>query len=317
MGRADTHLHTEYSGYSNLGVMKFPESVISPAQQVEQGRKNGMDVIAITDHDETCGAFEAQRYAKNLKDIEVIAGEEITTADGELIGLFLTERIKPNLPVEETADIIRSQGGLMIVPHPFSFHVFALREKMFDIGFDGFETINGGHPDAYTNAFARTVMDRYPGRWAEMSSSDAHSLYTSGTNWTEFPGNTAEDFRKAILNRTTKSCGKPASVFSQVQWSVDVALGGQKLLYKSLRGTIEKKENDHLVEKIESINRLKKATGMVAATAYIVPPIPFLATTLSMIYLKKGAKQLTAEIPQRLETIDGLVKAWDEKWPRS
>ena len=47
MGRADTHLHTEYSGYSNLGVMKFPESVTSPAQQVDKGRRNGMDVIAI------------------------------------------------------------------------------------------------------------------------------------------------------------------------------------------------------------------------------------------------------------------------------
>ncbi len=309
MGRADTHLHTEYSGYSNLGVMKFPESVISPAQQVEKGRENGMDVIAITDHDETRGGFEAQEYARNIDDIDVIVGEEITTADGELIGLFLTERIKPGLPVEETADIIKEQGGLTIAPHPFSFHVFALREKIFDIPLDGFETINGGHPDKYSNRFAREVMDRYPGIWAETASSDAHSLYTSGTCWTEFEGNTAEDFRKAILSKKTKACGKPATVFSQVQWSMDVALGGQKLLYKSLRGKLEYKPDDHLVEKIESINRLKKGTGMVAATAYAVPPIPFLATTLSMYYLHRGAKRLIPEIPQRLESIDGILRS--------
>lgn len=309
MGRADTHLHTEYSGYSNLGVMKFPESVTSPAQQVDKGRRNGMDVIAITDHDEIRGAFEAQKYVKGIDGIDVIAGEEITTADGELIGLFLTERIAPGLSVEETADIIREQGGLTIAPHPFSFHVFALREKIFDIRLDGFETINGGHPDRYSNRFAREVMDRYPGLWAETASSDAHSLYTSGTCWTEFEGTTAEEFRKAILAKRTKACGIPASVFSQVQWSINVALGGQKLLYKSLKGTIEYKEDDHLVEKIESINRLKKATGMVAATAYAVPPIPFLATTLSMYYLRRGAKKLIPEIPDRLESIDGILKS--------
>ncbi|MBE6513650.1 MAG: PHP domain-containing protein [Candidatus Methanomethylophilaceae archaeon] len=309
MGRADTHLHTEYSGYSNLGIMKFPESVTTPAQQVDKGIKNGMDVIAITDHDETRGAFEAQKYAKTIDGIDVIAGEEITTADGEIIGLFLTEKVPAGLPVEETADIVKEQGGLLIVPHPFSFHVFALREKMFDVDFDGFETINGGHPDKYTNRFARAVMDRYPGKWAETASSDAHSLYTSGTCWTEFEGTTAEEFRKAILNRTTKACGKPASVFSQVQWSMNVAFGGQKLLYKSLRGTIEYKEDDHLVEKIESINRLKKATGMVAATAYAIPPIPFLATTLSVYYLHRGAKKLIPEIPQRLEGIDEILRS--------
>ena len=64
-----------------------------------------------------------------------------------------------------------------------------------------------------------------------------------------------------------------------------------------------------LVEKIESINRLKKATGMVAATAYAIPPIPFLATTLSVIYLHRGAKKLIPEIPKRLEGIDEILRS--------
>ena len=86
MGKADTHIHTEYSGFSYLGVMKFPESVTSPEQQVDKARKNGMDVLGITDHDETRGAFIGQAYAKRFDDIEVIVGEEVTTADGEVIG---------------------------------------------------------------------------------------------------------------------------------------------------------------------------------------------------------------------------------------
>ena len=313
MGKADTHIHTEYSGFSYLGVMKFPESVTSPEQQVDKARKNGMDVLGITDHDETRGAFIGQAYAKRFDDIEVIVGEEVTTADGEVIGLFLNEKIPKGLPVEETIDIIRSQGGIVIAPHPFSFHVFGLKEKIFELDIDGFETINGGHPDRYSNAFAKRVMDAYPGRWAEMSGSDAHSLFTSGFNWTEFDGNTAEDFRKAVLNRTTRAVGVPASVFTQVQWSVDVAWGGAKLLYQSLRGKLTRKEDDHLIEKIESINNLKKATGMVAATAYILPPISILATLLSTAFLNIGSKKMIAQADERMAAIDEIIRKIDEK----
>ena len=290
MGKADTHLHTQYSGFSKLGVMKFPESVISPDMQVDKGRKNGMDVIAITDHDETRAAFMAQEYAKKYDDIEVIVGEEVTTRDGEVIGLFLNEKIPEALPIEETIDIIRSQGGLVIAPHPFSYHVFGLKERILTLDIDGFETINGGHPDKYSNKFAKMVMDKYPGRWAEMSGSDAHSLYTSGYNWTEFEGTTAEDLRKSILNRTTKAAGVPAPVFGQIQWSVEVALGGAKLMAKALNRRLEPVEDDHLIEKILSVNDLKKFTGIFAAYAYATPWMSGLATTLSTAWLAKGAR---------------------------
>lgn len=312
MGKADTHVHTEYSGFNKLGVMKFPESVALPDIQVDKARSNGMDVLCITDHDETAGAFIAQKYAKRYDDIEVVVGEEVTTEDGEIIGLFLNERVPDMLSVEETVDIIREQGGLTIAPHPFSFHVPGLQEKIFEIDLDGFETINGGHPDEYSNMFARLVMDRHPGRWAEISGSDAHSTYTTGYNWTEFPGNTAEDFRKAVLSKTTKACGTPAPVFGQVQWSVDVVLGGQKLLYKSLIGKLKNVPNDHLIEKINSINDLKKATGIFAGFLYVVPPISFIATVLSVSYLKKGAADMTAKIPERISEIDRIISWIDE-----
>ena len=311
MGKADTHLHTQYSGFTKLGVMKFPESVISPADQVEKGRKNGMDVIAITDHDETHGAFIAQEYAKRYDDIEVIVGEEVTTADGEIIGLFLNETIPENLPVEETVDIIRSQGGIVLAPHPFSYHVFGLKEQILTLDIDGFETINGGHPDAYSNKFAKMVMDRYPGRWAEVSGSDAHSIYTSGYNWTEFEGTTAEDLRKSILNRTTRAAGVPAPVFTQVQWSVEVALGGSKLMYKGLRGKLEPVEKDHLIEKILSVSDLKKVAGIIAAWMYVMPWTCGLATVLSTAYLAKGARRFNANIPERMAEVERIISEYD------
>ena len=314
MGRADTHLHTEYSGFNKLGIIRFPESTTMPEKQVDRMRELGMNVMAITDHDETAGAFIAQKYAKaNYDDIEVIVGEEVTTADGEIIGLFLTEKVPDMLSVEETIDIIRSQGGLVIAPHPFGMHAPGLQERILDLDIDGFETINGGHPDAYANMFARIVMDRYPGRWAETSGSDAHSVYTSGYNWTEFSGNSADDYRRAILNKSTVAVGKPAPVFGQVQWSVDVVLGGQRLMYKSLFGKLKNVPHDHLIEKINSITDLKKATGIFAGMLYVVPPLSFVATILSTSYLKKSAGDMTPWIPDRLAEIDRIVKAVDAR----
>ncbi|MBR6204853.1 MAG: PHP domain-containing protein [Candidatus Methanomethylophilaceae archaeon] len=314
MGRADTHLHTHFSGFSQLGsLMKFPESVLTPETQVDRMRSLGYDVMALTDHDETAGAFKGAKYAKRFDDIELIVGEEVTTADGEIIGLFLSEKVPPGLPVEETVDIIRSQGGLVIAPHPFSFHVPGIQEKMLELDVDGFETINGGHPDSYSNPFARKVMDAYPGRWADLAGSDAHSVYTSGTCWTEFEGTTAEDFRKSVLGRRTHAVGKAAPPFGQVQWSVEVVLGGQRLLLDKLKGRLELQEGDQLAAKIDSINRLKAGTGLVAGSAYLFPPITCLAATLSLIYLGIGARRMRSKEDDRLKGIGQIIRGVDSK----
>lgn len=309
VGKADLHLHTEYSGFAQLGVLRFPESVSKPPNLVNRARKHGFDVICITDHDETAGAFIAQEYAKQFDDIEVIVGEEVMTSDGEIIGLFLTEKIQPQMTIEETVDVIREQGGLTIAPHPFSFHVRGLKERIFDIDLDGFEVLNGGHPDKYSNTFAQAVMDRYPGRWAATSASDAHSKYTFGYNWTEFEGRTAEDLRKAILSKKTVPKGRTAPVLGEVQWSLEVVMGGQKLMYKSLRGKLSSREDHALIEKVNSLNDLKKAAGIIGGFMYL--PMSFMATLASTTFLHRGAKRMLRDMDQRLEEIDELIKHID------
>lgn len=229
MGKADTHVHCNYSGYSTLGILKFPESVIPPEKQVDDARRRGIDVLAITDHNETAGAFIAQKYAARFGDIDVIVGDEIMTDEGEVIGLWLSETPRKFMSPEETVDVIHEQGGLAIAPHPFSVHVDGLQEKIFDLPIEGFETINGGHPDSYSNRFADRIMRAHPGRWAALSGSDAHSLFTAGYNWTEFRGTTEGEFRRAILHKETVPVGVPAPVLTQVQWSMEVVKGGQNL----------------------------------------------------------------------------------------
>ncbi len=306
--KADTHTHTQYSGFSKLGIMKFPESVTSPEQQVENARKNGYSVLCITDHDEIAGAFIAQKYAKNIDDIDIVAGEEVMTSDGEVIGLWLTEKIQPGLTVEETIDIIRAQGGVTIAPHPFSFHVAGLNEKIFGLDLDAIEVINGGHVDEYSNHFSQLICEEFPGTWAEISASDSHSKFTMGYNWTEFEGEGEKGLRDSILNKKTVACGMPAPVFTQTQWSAEVVLGGQKLMKKALKGQLEPVENDHLIEKINSIPDLKKVAGIGGGNAYLFTGAIMLATVLSTAYLNSNAKKHTKEIPERIERCKEIMK---------
>lgn len=108
MSRVKTviHAHTNYSYDANT----------SPEELIEAARWQGVDCVAITDHDTIAGALEARQ----IGGVRVIVGEEISTADGHLIGLFLEQCIPPGLGIEETAERIRAQGGLVLAPHPFS-----------------------------------------------------------------------------------------------------------------------------------------------------------------------------------------------------
>ncbi len=307
MGRADTHVHTDYSGFNSLGLMSFPESVIEPEKQVDDARRRGLDVLCITDHNEVAGGILAQKYARRFGDIDVVVGDEVMTDQGEVIGLWMTEKLEKWLSPEEAVDLIHEQGGLAIAPHPFSVHVNGMQEKILDLPLDGIEVINGGHPDPYSNLMAQRVAERYPGRWAAVSGSDAHSLYTAGYNWTEFKGRTEDDFRKAILHRKTVPVGVPAPVLGQVQWSMEVVWGGQKLMYKSLRGKLPEVKDNSLVHKINTVSDIKKATGIVAGFAYQFPLTVMLATLLSVSFLKTRARKALREMDVRMAGIDSII----------
>jgi len=304
MGKADTHVHCNYSGFNHLGILKFPESVISAETQVDDARRRGLNVLAITDHNDTAGAFIAQKYAKKFDDIEVIVGDEIMTDQGEVIGLWLTETPKKFMSPEETVDVIHEQGGIAIAPHPFSVHVDGMQEKIFDLPIEGFEVMNGGHPDRYSNWFAQRIMDAYPGKWAAMAGSDAHSLWTAGCCWTEFPGTTAEEFRQAILHKKTVPKGGPATVLGQVQWSMEVVKGGQELSRQALRGELKPVPGNRLIEKILSNTDIKNALSIYGGYAYRFPYVPVLATLLSVSYLDIHARRARRKADKRFAAIE-------------
>ena len=103
--RADLHTHTMWSGDSTTTPEEFADAV----------QASGLDVVCITDHNTIDGANEL----RDRLDCRVVVGEELRTAAGEIIGLFLTERVPMGISYLDAARSIRDQGGVVYIPHPF------------------------------------------------------------------------------------------------------------------------------------------------------------------------------------------------------
>jgi glycosyltransferase involved in cell wall biosynthesis len=103
----DLHMHTDHSYDCATPV----EVLLAEAKAL------GLGAIAVTEHNEISGALEAATKARGIK---VIVGEEVKTAEqGEVIGLFIREKIPRGMTLAETIAEIKRQGGLVYVPHPF------------------------------------------------------------------------------------------------------------------------------------------------------------------------------------------------------
>jgi predicted metal-dependent phosphoesterase TrpH len=98
-----------------------------------QARSRGLGAIAITDHNEISGALDAR--AKAPAELTVIVAEEVKTADqGEVIGLFIEDKITRGMTLQETIGEIKRQGGLVYVPHPFDrMHSVPDYEHLLDV----------------------------------------------------------------------------------------------------------------------------------------------------------------------------------------
>jgi predicted metal-dependent phosphoesterase TrpH/glycosyltransferase involved in cell wall biosynthesis len=104
---ADLHIHSNFSDDCATSV----ETILETAREI------GLGAIAIADHNEIEGAFLAKELCGG--DPFVIVAEEIKTAGGEVIGLFLNKAVPRGLSFDETLSLIKEQGGLVYLPHPF------------------------------------------------------------------------------------------------------------------------------------------------------------------------------------------------------
>jgi predicted metal-dependent phosphoesterase TrpH len=162
----DLHMHTDHSG-----------DCATPVEVLLQtARDRGLGAIAITDHNEVSGALEAAEIAKGMDDLKVIVAEEVKTAEqGEVIGLFLKEKIPKGLSMAETVAAIREQGGLVYVPHPFDrFHSVPDYEHLLDI-VEEVDLLEVFNPRVALTAFNEEAV-RFAGKYriVPAAGSDSH-----------------------------------------------------------------------------------------------------------------------------------------------
>lgn len=169
------HVHTRYSKDSTLNLL----FVLLMCKIKE------IDCIAITDHNEIMGA---KKYKEKLKkhNIDVIVGEEIFTSDGEIIGLFLNEKIPQDLSPEETIKEIKKQGGIVYIPHPYDEKRknSVLKEKYinkFAKNIDLIEVHNGRNIEKRFDIKQREISDK--NNITPIIGSDAHVFWELGRNY--------------------------------------------------------------------------------------------------------------------------------------
>lgn len=152
---------------------------ITPAQYKKM-LASGLDYIAITDHNTIS---LARQLHSDLGD-RIIVGEEISAIEGEIIGLYLTSEVPAGLSALQTVQIIKWQGGLVYIPHPFETVRKGLPKPVMETianYIDIVETNNGRAVFQNKGSTAQAWAKKHhkPGA----ASSDAHGWYGWGKTY--------------------------------------------------------------------------------------------------------------------------------------
>jgi predicted metal-dependent phosphoesterase TrpH len=197
--KADLHLHTTYSD----GLMTPEETVEIVAQHTS------LKIIAITDHDTAGGALIAQEYAlRHHFDLEVVIGQEVSTADGDVLALFIHSSLPVFDSAAEAIEAIHRQGGLAVAAHPFAlgWEMTCVQRAILHLPFDAVE-VRHGCPVTVAGNWYTQYLNRRGQRLPELGSSDSHVPYTAGEAFTWFPGASADDLRRAIVTKQVQPGG--------------------------------------------------------------------------------------------------------------
>ena len=206
MGRADLQLH------SDLG-----DGLSSIEEILDSAERAGLDVIALTDHDDIRGAFALRELAaRRSSPVDVVPGVEVTTRSGHLLALWIEDEVPMFCSLADALSRIHQAGGVAIVPHPLSYLTFSIGEgalrQLASRGdntqmVDAIEVRNPSYAGR-VRASRAAWLNAHVLRIAETGSSDAHHAALVGTCWTDFPGTTSKELRSALGERATTADGR-------------------------------------------------------------------------------------------------------------
>ena len=197
MIKIDLHTHSEASR----------DGGITPNQYAKILEEETLDVIAITDHDRI---DFAQGLQQALGRERIIVGEEITTKDGEIIGLYLTEVVPPQMTAQDTVDAIKAQNGLVYIPHPFEKVRKGIQKDILEAIIEDVDIIEGYNGRALSQKFSpqATAFAKIHGI-PSVASSDAHGVSGIGKSHTNLQNRPTRQSLLIELQSSFMICARP------------------------------------------------------------------------------------------------------------
>lgn len=172
--RVDCHVHSYRSGDSRTSLEQIETAALEA----------GIDFVCITDHGTIEGAEEAK---ESFSQLEVIIGQECRTWAGEIIGLFLTERIPGNLQPEAVVEAVRAQGGLVYLPHPCCPMHNGLRDDFIERLLPGIDIVEAHNGKALPEGNRQARELAVSSGKAQGAGSDAHYAEFVGKAYVGIP----------------------------------------------------------------------------------------------------------------------------------
>ena len=215
---ADFHVHTRASR----------DSLLSEDRFIRLALERGLTHVAITNHDNVEGAVAVRERVAALgveERLYIILGEEVSSADGEVVGVFLTRTIPAGLSAKETADEIHAQGGLVSIPHPYDpfrrSHISeSALERLAESGsVDAIEVFNSRVTFARHNERAAVLASRYgiPG----IACSDTHSGLEVAMSFNALPAfSSADELRAALRENEWHGSRSTKLIHLTTRWAV-------------------------------------------------------------------------------------------------
>jgi predicted metal-dependent phosphoesterase TrpH len=209
-GRADLHIHPN----GNWGDADTPMAIYAAL------RASGLQVAVLTEHDRIDVATQLVKRSRDEGfPVELVVGEEITTSQGHLLGIGLSDRVPRFGSLADTVAMIHEQGGIAVAAHPLLPAYMAAPERLLIELSEGDalhrpDALEAMHPTAAWIPGWRRSVRRLAERcgYALVGGSDAHTARSVGRVWTSFPGTTSSDLVTAIQNRETSTEGQRHSL---------------------------------------------------------------------------------------------------------
>jgi predicted metal-dependent phosphoesterase TrpH len=223
--KIDLHCHSEASVDCSTPLELFPARC----------RYRGVWVQAITDHNEIWGAQKLQEMVEEEKvkkagfPLTIIVGEEVSTTHGEIIGLFLNEKIPAGMSPKETVAAIKEQNGVVLLPHGFDpLKRWRLQPTALETVVDEIDIVETFNARISQLRWNQAAVDWSKLHGLPMSAgSDAHTLADIGSAWVEVPVQQVKNQQDLLA---ALQSGVPVG-----EWTHPVVAFAYKLWDRSLR----------------------------------------------------------------------------------